>query len=150
MNMGQSGAGPSHQTAAATVDIKVAIRWHQNPDLAYLIRQEEMAAGNEVIGNGRFQIFLFPTNSKKDIFGKTASARVIQPIVVTTSHYDVATVTKVPQRWLDIVKGNRVAEEKTKMNNGKYDGLAVEIRMQMLAEEKTAPWGTLKWDEAQV
>jgi hypothetical protein len=127
-----AAAGPSHESK--TIEIKMQIHWHKFKDLRYLNHLDVMATPeNETIGDGRFQISLFPINSKN------ASKPYGRPIMVTTGHYDVATLN-VPEEWLYIAKRDR-----RKADNG-YDEFMVEIKMHMYAATNDND----KWKNAQV
>jgi hypothetical protein len=83
---------------------------------------------NETVGNGRFQISLFPINSDKNpdqTYGK--------PIMATTGHYDVATLN-VPEEWLEVSTRDR-----RKVHNGS-NGFMVEIKMHKYTSTDDDKW----------
>jgi hypothetical protein len=122
-------------SSTSTIPIPIAIRWRKLPNFGYLNSREISGS----IGNGRFEIQVFPTNSHK-------IRRTTQPLIRDiTGHYDVAILTGLSTSWVDILTNRETAAS----THG-YDGLAVEIRMQFLAEEKAVPRDTLEWNQAQV
>jgi hypothetical protein len=132
-----AAAGP--QSSSFAFPIPMVVRWREQPNFYYLTGQE--LPGN--IGNGRFQIRLFPTNSRDKEFCKKSRSTKPQSIRVTTSHYDATVVSGVSKSWVEMVT------DKATTPDG-YDGLAVEIRMQILAKEKGASWNIFEGNEAQV
>jgi hypothetical protein len=121
-------AGPSHESK--TIPLKMRIYWHNLKDLRYLNHLSTVATPeNETIGDGRFQISLFP------IISKNADKPYGEPIVAMTGHYDVATLN-VPEKVLNVHKNDN---DKQKEDNG-YQGFMVEIRMHLYTATDDDKW----------